>query len=374
MKSFFYLCWAGIICLANSTRAQEIEFETVKINDHFYVIYGGSGHGSNVGVLIQEEGILLVDAMVEESGEKLLKAIRALSDKPIRYVFNTHGHFDHSGSNGLFKAQGAIIIAHDHSLYDEMQADVTFSDRFTLNFGNETIQAWHSPSHSHSDITIFLKQQNALFLGDIYSNIWHPTFYATGMAGQYRYMEQAKAVSNEQTNIVPGHGFITDLSEIEHYLEGCRLWMSRMTELTPQHHDLEVMLNDSELLKLRQRFTARRPKGDMPDMNFQRLIQRTISSEFVKIKPLEATILQQYIGAFQDTDGIITKVFMEDNKLMAGVENEHLIELLPLGENRFHLRALIDQYFIFQTDESGQITGISHEQSSGSQSLKKLHP
>jgi len=363
MKSFFYCCLTTFLCFSQSLSSQEPSIETVKISEHFYVLYGGNGQGSNVGVLIQEEGILLVDAMVAESGEKLLAAIRQLSGKPIKYVLNTHGDFDHSGGNQLLAEQGTTIIAHENAVYNGGWSQMTFKDKFSLRFGNETIRAWHSPSHSNSDITIYIENENALFLGDTFSNVWHPTFYATGMAGQYKVLEQAKVLANDKTSIIPGHGFVTDLKDIEHYEQGCQLWMTRMTQLHNEGKTLESMITDSELLALRRRFTEKHPNGNMPDMNFQRLIQRTISSEFVEVTPLSN--LAHYTGVFQNEEGIKTKVFLSEGRLMAAVEGEYMVELLPVAPARFYLRAWIDHFFEFKNDDQGKVTSINHLQSDG---------
>ena len=94
-----------------SSFAQEydkVEIKTEKVGDGVYVLFGAGG---NIGVCIGDEGALLVDSQFAELNEKVMAAIAAIKDVPIRYVLNTNWHYDHVSGNKPLAEGGAIIIA-----------------------------------------------------------------------------------------------------------------------------------------------------------------------------------------------------------------------------------------------------------------------
>lgn len=87
-----------------------ITVEPLRDNIHFIHASGG-----NMVLAVGEDGALLVDNEFVELNERLQEAIRKLSPKALRYVFNTHWHWDHTGMNEALAGTGAVILAHDQS-------------------------------------------------------------------------------------------------------------------------------------------------------------------------------------------------------------------------------------------------------------------
>src|SRR5262245_11900943 len=99
-------------------RAQSLDFsaidiQTVRVADGLYVLMGGPAQG-NIAVSVGSDGILLVDSMYAPMHQKILAALGRISDRPIRYVVNTHLHGDHTAGNEALARLGAVIISHEN--------------------------------------------------------------------------------------------------------------------------------------------------------------------------------------------------------------------------------------------------------------------
>ncbi|MGY9107653.1 MAG: MBL fold metallo-hydrolase, partial [Alphaproteobacteria bacterium] len=88
-----------------------VEIETVSINDNFHVLYGAGG---NIGVFVAADSLLIVDSQCAPLSERISNAVERISGAPIKFVINTHWHGDHTGGNGNFSADGAVIVAHEY--------------------------------------------------------------------------------------------------------------------------------------------------------------------------------------------------------------------------------------------------------------------
>src|SRR6185503_11327961 len=110
--------------LAFGAHAQQRNFDAVTIKTHKITdsVYMLEGEGGNIGVSVGEDGVFLVDDQFAPLTQKILDAVKAISDKPIRFVINTHYHFDHTGGNENLGKTGAVIVAHD-SVYKRLSAE-----------------------------------------------------------------------------------------------------------------------------------------------------------------------------------------------------------------------------------------------------------
>ena len=113
---FLAFCYAlAFVSLAQQTFAQNfdsVEIKTIKITESIYMLQGSGG---NIGALMGKDGIVLIDDQFAPLSEKIKRALKVLSDKPVRFVINTHFHGDHTGGNENFGGEGAIIVAQENS-------------------------------------------------------------------------------------------------------------------------------------------------------------------------------------------------------------------------------------------------------------------
>jgi glyoxylase-like metal-dependent hydrolase (beta-lactamase superfamily II) len=175
---------------------------------------------------------------------KILAAVKKLSDKPIRYITNTHVHVDHSGGNEpLAKADGAKIIGHENILKvmagakDGTPDDrfrqgpgarptETFKDRKTIHFNGEDVELIHVPAaHSTGDTFVFFHGSNVISGGDMFAITRYPVVDFDGggrVTGMINGLNQMLAVSDPskirgRTYIIPGHGRLCDREDLTKY-------------------------------------------------------------------------------------------------------------------------------------------------------------
>jgi glyoxylase-like metal-dependent hydrolase (beta-lactamase superfamily II) len=274
----FLVPWLALLTL-HAIADEQAKVTGKKINDRVYVVLGGNGQGAHAGVIFGNDGIVLVDSMMEESGQKLLKAIREISDKPIKYVINTHDHFDHSGGNFFFSSRGATIVSHEAAQYDQPLDLFSYANRFTLSGTVEKIEAFHVSSHSASDAIIYLRDSNVIFLGDIFTNEWYPALFHGGIKGQNKALDLALSIMDQDTVVVPGHGFITNKAGVLAYRENSDAWVKRIVTLHNKGFSLEKIIEDSKLKKLQKTFNSTNKNPDNFNKWFKELVKNTIEIE-----------------------------------------------------------------------------------------------
>ena len=104
----------AVLGVAGPVAAQDfdaVEIQTLPVADGIYMLKGGGG---NIGVSVGEDGILLIDDQFAPLTDKILAAVRKLGEQPIRFVLNTHWHFDHTGGNENLGRAGALVVAHEN--------------------------------------------------------------------------------------------------------------------------------------------------------------------------------------------------------------------------------------------------------------------
>jgi glyoxylase-like metal-dependent hydrolase (beta-lactamase superfamily II) len=214
------------------------------LRDSVWVI---TGRGGNIGLSVGADGVYMIDDQYAPLSEPIRQAIAQISDRPIRFIFNTHRHGDHVGGNEYFKGQGALIVAHDNvrarmsvkqeldlfgreipASSEEALPVVTFTDALTFHLNGDTIRTFHvAHAHTDGDSIVHFQKANIIHMGDIYFNGRYP-FVDIANGGSIRGMisgaDTALALMDENTIVIPGHGppvsNRTELQEFRNMLDG----------------------------------------------------------------------------------------------------------------------------------------------------------
>jgi len=203
---------------------------SLKVKDNLYMI---SGEGGNVAALITDEGILLVDDMYDRNYAVVMGQVKALSDKPIRYVLNTHQHDDHSGSNAQMLAASVEVIAHKNArinmiaLKQPSAPRITFTDEMQVHLGGKEIRTRHyGRGHTGGDAVIYFPELKVIHTGDLF--LTRPTQPYIDYANGGSAIEWTKALDEvlklDFDTIIPGHGPLSDRA-------GLRKWQTDFTAM-----------------------------------------------------------------------------------------------------------------------------------------------
>lgn len=205
-----------------------VEIKTHRVSGNFYYL---EGQGGNVGVLVGEDGVLMIDDQFAPLSEKLVAAIRTLSDKPIRLLVNTHIHGDHTGGNANFGAMGIAIVAHDN-VRERMARGVnnaapapaaalpivTFDDTLSLHLNGETITvAKLPPAHTDGDSYIHFAKADVIHAGDVFRTVGYPGVdFANGgtVKGTIAALQALIDLAGPNTKILPGHGVVSTRDDV----------------------------------------------------------------------------------------------------------------------------------------------------------------
>lgn len=216
------------------------DLHTFHVQGHVYLLVGAGG---NIAVQIGDDGVLVVDTGLPQHADKVLAAIRTLSDGPIRTIINTHVHADHAGGNEIIGEAGSTtqgeptrIIAHENVL-NRMVADETplvtwptstyVPEEKDIFFNDEPIMMYHDAAgHTDGDTIVLFRRSDVIMAGDVYVTTGYPVIdFATGggvqgiIDGLNRILDLAVPKHEQEggTFVIPGHGRISDEADVLEY-------------------------------------------------------------------------------------------------------------------------------------------------------------
>src|SRR5437660_493044 len=225
--------FAGALALAAPTIAQaqaqqdfsQVQIKTTKLSNNFYTL---DGQGGTIGLLSGPEGVFMVDAQFAPLSDKIMAAIKQISDGRIRFLVNTHVHGDHTGGNENFGKAGATILAREN-LRNRLEHPnpgangapgtpmpaaglpmITYDAPLTVRMNGEEVRLIPAPK-AHTDGDTFVKFVNAdvIMTGDFYRSIQFPNIdRANGgsLPGLLDGLNAVIANGDANTQIGPGHG------------------------------------------------------------------------------------------------------------------------------------------------------------------------
>ena len=224
----------------NSLKQEVKYFEIEKINNKFYMLVGGGG---NVGVFISNGEVILIDNKYEILEDVFMASLRDITDKPIKYIINTHFHHDHSDGNRAFGKQGIPIISHqnakkrmmeDVELYGGIYSSIkdfvqpkydnaslpvfTYESKMSISQGNEEIELYNfGKAHTDGDSVVVFKNNNIIHAGDAFVRYGYPYVDLNNggsIKGLIYFLETLELLCDDNTIIIPGHGGLSKKEDV----------------------------------------------------------------------------------------------------------------------------------------------------------------
>jgi len=209
----------------------KVQIKVTKVSGNIYMLEGAGG---NIAASVGEDGIVIVDDQFAPLADKIQAALKDLgvTNKPVRFVINTHYHGDHTGGNEPFNNAGSTIIAHDNvrkrletggtagngasvKIENKPAAKaalpvITFEHDVTVHLNGEDIRAMHFPSgHTDGDSIIFFPKNNGFPFVDVASG--------GSVQGIIDAMEKTAAQLPADVKVIPGHGALSNLDDVRAY-------------------------------------------------------------------------------------------------------------------------------------------------------------
>jgi glyoxylase-like metal-dependent hydrolase (beta-lactamase superfamily II) len=232
---------AALVAAAASAQEDfsKVEIQTEKLADTVYMM---TGSGGNLGLSVGEDAVFLIDDQFAPLTPKIQAAIAKLSSKPVKFVLNTHWHFDHTGGNENLGNAGAVIVAHENvrkrlstegfiaffgmKTKPEPQIAlpvVTFARDVIFRLNGDELVVTHVPrAHTDGDSIVEFRKSNVVHMGDTFFNKLYPfidTSSGGSVAGVLAAADRVLKMVDDNTKIIPGHGPLGSKADLKAYRE-----------------------------------------------------------------------------------------------------------------------------------------------------------
>jgi cyclase len=230
--------------LAQQQDFSKVQIKVTKVSGNIYML---EGEGGNIAASVGADGIVIVDDQFAPLAEKIQAALKNLgiTDKPVRFVINTHYHGDHTGGNAPFANSGSTVIAQDNvrkrlesggvggigesskreikPAAKEALPVITFEQDVTVHLNGEDIRALHFPSgHTDGDSIIFFPKNNVVHMGDDFVRYGFPfidVLSGGSVQGMIDALEKASAQLPPDVKVIPGHGALSNLDDVRSFVK-----------------------------------------------------------------------------------------------------------------------------------------------------------
>lgn len=263
LKTFLVVSAMALIGFVLHARAQQTQqqaapaappqqtgpaFNLKQIGPDVYAAISNPGSGGNTGFVIGDDGVLVVDTFqTAKAANELLAAVKQTTQKPIKFVVNTHYHLDHTFGNNLFAANGATIMA-EHNVREWIHTEnpkffganitddqkkmiaglagpqIVYRQGVEVFLGSRRVEVHAFPGHTGGDSVVYVPDANAVFTGDLF---WCHSLPNTIDASTAPLMETLAtlAANHSGATFVPGHGQLgtaQDVREFRGYISDLR--------------------------------------------------------------------------------------------------------------------------------------------------------
>jgi glyoxylase-like metal-dependent hydrolase (beta-lactamase superfamily II) len=263
----------------------KVEIKTHQVASNFYYL---EGQGGNVGVLIGDDGVLMIDDQFAPLTEKIMAAVKALSQKPVRMLVNTHVHGDHTGGNENVGKLGINILAQDNVRVRLLKPVtgaaatggalplITYTDKVQLHLDGEDVQIGRfPPAHTDGDSYIHFPKADVIHVGDVFRTVGYPGVDGANggtVKGTIQALDMIVKMAGPNTKIVPGHGVVVNRDAVASFRDATIEAQKRVSALIKQGMTLEQVTAADPVKDLVPKFVT---TGSPPDaMVTQRFYQQ----------------------------------------------------------------------------------------------------
>ena len=241
------------LCACGAPLAAQQGLDTVQVRSTALArnVYMLTGAGGNIGLAVGDDAVFVVDDQFAPLTPKILAAIAAITNKPVRFVVNTHWHFDHTGGNENMGRAGAILVAHENvrkrmstgqfiealNRHEPAAAPgalpaITFTGGVTFHINDDSLVVTHvSPAHTDGDAIVHFMKANVMHTGDTFLSAGLP-FVDLSSGGSINGIiasaEWVYAMADDQTKIIPGHGPLADRARVKAFRDMLVVLRDRM--------------------------------------------------------------------------------------------------------------------------------------------------
>jgi len=262
----------GICVRPQNQDFSKVQIKVTKVSGNIYML---EGEGGNIAASVGEDGIVIVDDQFAPLADKIQAALKDLkiTDKPVRFVINTHYHGDHTGGNEPFANSGSTLIAQDNvrrrletggtagnggSMKIEFKPApkaalpvITFEHDVTVHLNGEDIRALHFPAgHTDGDAVIFFPKNNVVHMGDDFVRYGFPFIdVASGgsVQGMIAAMEKASAQLPPDVKVIPGHGALSNLDDVREFVKMLKETSAAVQKALDEHKTVDQMKQEKLL-------------------------------------------------------------------------------------------------------------------------------
>ena len=212
-----------------------------RLKDDLYVFGVTKGVGAgNVAIYLTGEGVILVDDMFDRNHDEIVASVKTLTDKPIKYVLNSHQHDDHAGGNAKMLGLNVEVIAHRSARANMLLLKqpglprITFNDEMELHLGGKEVRAYHfGRGHTGGDAILYFPELKVIHTGDLFLTFPTQPFidYANGGSALAWTKCLDEVLKMDFDIAIPGHGPVSDRAGLLKWRDSFRAMRDRIQEM-----------------------------------------------------------------------------------------------------------------------------------------------
>jgi cyclase len=282
------VAFSALLLMSGPAAAQQpqdfskVEIKVTKVSGNVYMLEGAGG---NIAASVGDDGIAIVDTEYAPLADKIQAALKSISatDKPVRFVIDTHYHSDHTNGNPAFAAAGATIIAHDNlrkrleegssigngpggAVHVQQPAQpklalpvITYDDQLTLHVNGDDIRVVHfAAAHTDGDSVVFFSKEGVVHMGDEFVRYGFPFIDVNGggsVQGMIAACDKAIAEFPPDVKIIPGHGALATMDDLREYDKMLKDTTAAVQKALAEHKTLAQM-KDEKMLAPWQKYSG----------------------------------------------------------------------------------------------------------------------